>query len=110
METTRAYAQLRYKLAKESVNRKRVFKYLCHLKYGTLVLLRGPDKSSSSLVDPGAYGSTMEGPLWKDNPSQFQYVNGTIPPGELTAYCAKLPPLYSKVIKVNPVKSQSINL
>ena len=111
METTRAYAQLRYKLAKQSINGKRVFKYLCHPKYGTLVFLRGPDKSSSSLVDLGAYGSTMEGPLWRRGiPSQFQYVNGTIPPGELTAYCAKLPPLYSKVIKVNPVQSQSINL
>jgi cytosine deaminase len=105
MRTTRAYAELRYVVAQWEGQSKRAFEYLCHPKYGTFVFLLGPDKSSSSLVDLGAYGSTMEGPLPPDNPNQFQYVKASIPPAELTAYCKGLPPLYSKVIKVNPVRA-----
>ena len=106
MEVTRGYAQIRYALAKQLGDR--VFKYLCHPKDGTFVFLLGPNKTSSSMIDLGAYGSTMEGPLPDDNLMQFQYVNATIPPAELTAFCGDLPPLYSHVIKVNPVENQTI--
>jgi tRNA(Arg) A34 adenosine deaminase TadA len=102
MLTTRAYAGLRYSL-KQQIG-TRVYKYLGHPKYGTFVFLLGPDDSAASLIDLGAYGSTMEGPLPQDNPNQFQYWNASMDPAALSAYCAKLPPLYSGVIKVNPVQ------
>jgi hypothetical protein len=102
MLTTRSYAGLRYSL-KQQIG-TRVYEYLGHPKYGTFVFLLGPDDSAASLIDLGAYGSTMEGPLPKDNPNQFQYWNASMDPAGLAAYCAKLPPLYSELIKVNPVQ------
>ncbi|MEA2886116.1 MAG: hypothetical protein QOD11_476 [Bradyrhizobium sp.] len=104
MLTTRAYAGLRYQLKQQKDPGSRVYKYLGHPKYGTFVFLLGPDDSAASLIDLGAYGSTMEGPLPQDNPNQFQYWNTSMDPAGLAAYCAGLPPLYSKVIKVNPVQ------
>jgi cytosine deaminase len=102
MLTTRAYAGLRYSL-KQQIG-KDMYKYLGHPKYGTFVFLLGPDDSAASLIDLGAYGSTMEGELPKDNPNQFQYWNATMDPARLATYCAGLPPLYSQTIKVNPVQ------
>jgi tRNA(Arg) A34 adenosine deaminase TadA len=102
MLTTRAYAGLRYSL-KQQIG-SRVYQYLGHPKYGTFVFLSGPDDSAASLIDLGAYGSTMEGPLPQDNPNQFQYWNASMDPVALAAYCARLPPLYKNVIKVNPVQ------
>jgi cytosine deaminase len=104
MLTTRAYAGLRYSLKQQEQIGSRVYQYLGHPKYGTFVFLLGPDDSAASLIDLGAYGSTMEGPLPKDNPNQFQYWNASMDPASLAAYCTKLPPLYSGVIKVNPVQ------
>lgn len=104
MLTTRSYADLRYSLYQQKQIGERVYKYLGHPKYGTFVFLLGPDDSAASLIDLGAYGSTMEGPLPQDNPNQFQYWNASMDPAALSAYCAKLPPLYRDVIKVNPVQ------
>jgi cytosine deaminase len=102
MLATRAYAGLRYTLKQQTG--KRVYQYLGHPKYGTFVFLSGPDDSAASLIDLGAYGSTMEGPLPQDNPNQFQYWNASMDPVALSAYCAGLPPLYRDVIKVDPVQ------
>jgi len=102
MLTTRAYALLRYSL-KQQIG-ARVYQFLGHPKYGTFVFLLGPDDSAASLIDLGAYGSTMEGPLPQDNPNQFQYWNASMDPVGLSAYCAGLPPLYRDVIKVDPVQ------
>jgi cytosine deaminase len=102
MLTTRSYAFLRYSLKRQIGSR--VYQYLGHPKYGTFVFLSGPDDSAASLIDLGAYGSTMEGPLPPDNLNQFQYWNASMDPADLAAYCAGLPPLYSKLIKVNPVQ------
>jgi cytosine deaminase len=102
MLATRAYASLRYTL-KGQIG-PRVYQYLGHPKYGTFVFLLGPDDSAASLIDLGAYGSTMEGPLPQDNPNQFQYWNASMAPIALSAYCAGLPPLYRDVIKVDPVQ------
>jgi cytosine deaminase len=104
MLTTRSYAGLRYQLKQQTDIGARVYKYLGHPKYGTFVFLLGPDDSAASLIDLGAYGSTMEGPLPPDNLNQFQYWNASMDPADLAAYCAGLPPLYSKLINVNPVQ------
>ncbi|PHV08279.1 hypothetical protein CSQ96_06345 [Janthinobacterium sp. BJB412] len=105
METTRAYAQLRYQLmaAADAAGQQELRAYLGHPKDGTFVFARGPDRSALSFMNLGAYGSTMEGPLPERNPAQFQYVRAGMPQDELEQLCAGLPPLYRNVIRIRPV-------
>lgn len=98
---TRNYAQLRYNL-RSSLSDEEVLPYLAHPKYGTFVFAHGPDKTSHSLIELGAYGSTMEGALPPENPDSFQYGVPTIAQADLDAYCQTLPPLYSQEIQVHP--------
>jgi cytosine deaminase len=84
--------------------------YLAHPKYCTFVGALGPDYSSQSFMGLGAYGSTMEGPIPETNPTQYQYCVSRIPPAEVQAMCAAMPPLYSNIIKVNPVPATNAEL
>lgn len=106
---TRNYAQLRYNL-RSNLSDDEVLPYLGHPKYGTFVFAHGPDESSHSLIELGAYGSTMEGALPPENPNSFQYGVASISDAELAAYCQKLPPLYSSEIQVNPQQVTNISL
>ncbi len=106
MECTRRYAQLRYTLmqgASEAAVAE-VRRYLAHPREGTFVFARGPDASAHSVMDLGAYGSTMEGPLPEHNLAQFQYVLASVTASELAALCAHMPPLYRDIIRINPVQ------
>lgn len=107
METTRAYAQLRYKLMNGATpaQQDEVRHYLGHPKDGTFVFARGPDASAVSFMNLGAYGSTMEGPLPLKNPAQFQYVLPSLPEADLAAICAALPPLYRNIIRIRPTQA-----
>ncbi len=109
MECTRRYAQLRYKLmhGATAAVQAEVRQYLAHPKEGTFVFARAPDASSHSVMDLGAYGSTMEGPLPDANPRQFQFVLPVLPDHELGALCSQLPPLYSKTIRIRPLQVAS---
>ncbi|MTV37255.1 nucleoside deaminase [Duganella radicis] len=106
METTRAYAQLRYKLMNGATpaQQDEVRHYLGHPKDGTFVFAKGPDAGAVSFMNLGAYGSTIEGPLPLKNPAQFQYVLPTLPEAELAAICAALPPLYRNIIRIRPTQ------
>jgi cytosine deaminase len=106
MECTRAYAQLRYRLMAESdaERRQEVRRYLGHPKDGTFVLAVGPDGGAPSFMELGAYGSTMEGALPPDNPTQFQYVRPGMDVEALDALCRSLPPLYRDLIGIRPVQ------
>lgn len=106
METTRAYAQLRYKLLDGATpqQQEQVRCYLGHPKEGTFVFARGPDHSAVSFMDLGAYASTMEGPLPVYNRHQLQYVTPRIAAPALAALCGAMPPLYRDVIGVNPTQ------
>jgi cytosine deaminase len=106
METTRAYAQLRYKLMSGAgpARRDEVRHYLGHPKDGTFVFARGPDDSAVSFMNLGAYGSTMEGPLPLKNPAQLQYVLPSMPEADLATICAAMPPLYRGVIRIRPTQ------
>ncbi len=106
MECTRRYAQLRYKLmhgASEEVQAE-VRQYLAHPKEGTFVFARGPDASSQSVMDLGAYGSTMEGRLPDYNPRQFQFVLPVLDDAALEAMCGRMPPLYRDTIGIRPLQ------
>ncbi|MYM94646.1 nucleoside deaminase [Duganella vulcania] len=106
METTRAYAQLRYKLmaGATAAQQEEVRQYLGHPKDGTFVFAKGPDSSAISFMNLGAYGSTMEGPLPLKNPAQFQYVVPGMPEDELAALCGAMPPLYRNIIRIRPTQ------
>ncbi|MQA37498.1 nucleoside deaminase [Rugamonas aquatica] len=106
METTRAYAQLRYKLMAGATpaQQEEVRQYLGHPKDGTFVFAKGPDSGAISFMNLGAYGSTMEGPLPLKNPTQFQYVLPGMPEDELAAMCAAMPPLYRNIIRIRPTQ------
>lgn len=106
METTRAYAQLRYKLMHGATREQQddIRHYLGHPKQGTFVLARGPDASAVSYMNLGAYGSTMEGPLPLKNPAQLQYVLPSLPQAELNALCAAMPPLYRNIVRIRPTQ------
>jgi tRNA(Arg) A34 adenosine deaminase TadA len=106
METTRAYAQLRYKLMNGTSpeQQNEVRHYLGHPKDGTFVFAKGPDAGAVSFMNLGAYGSTMEGPLPLTNPTQFQYVLPSIAEAELAAICAAMPPLYRDIIRIRPTQ------
>lgn len=105
MECTRQYAQLRFHLM-QGLNPEGQFevrRYLPHPKEGTFVFALAPDSSAESLMDLGAYGSTMEGALPANNPFQFQYVLPPDEDAELSTLCQRLPPLYRKMVRVRPV-------
>ncbi|OBV40063.1 nucleoside deaminase [Janthinobacterium psychrotolerans] len=104
MECTRQYAQLRHALmmGKDSAQQETIKRYLGHPKHGTFVLSGGLDGSAASFMTLGAYGSTMEGALPENNPAQFQYVRPGMAQDALLALCQALPPLYSKLIKIEP--------
>jgi cytosine deaminase len=112
METTRAYAQLRYKLMNGATpaQQEEIRHYLGHPKDGTFVFAQGPDASAISFMNLGAYGSTMEGPLPLKNPAQFQYVLPSMPEAELAALCAAMPPLYRNIIRIRPTQVADLNL
>ncbi len=112
MECTRRYAQLRYTLMEGAAahDRAEVEAYLSHPRDGTFVFARGPDASAQSYMNLGAYGSTMEGELPAANARQFQYVLPSVPSEELAGICKAMPPLYSDIIKINPVQVASEEL
>jgi tRNA(Arg) A34 adenosine deaminase TadA len=106
METTRAYAQLRYNLMAGATpeQQRELRRYLGHPKDGTFVFAKGPDAGAVSFMNLGAYGSTMEGPLPATNPRQFQYVAPAIDQARLDAICAAMPPLYRDIIRIHPTQ------
>ena len=77
-----------------------------HPKYGTFVFLFAPDpKLPESLLDFGAYGSTMEGPIPQVFPSNLQYV--ALRPGvsvdTLARMVGRLRPFYTTDVQLSPM-------
>jgi cytosine deaminase len=112
MELTRRYAVMRWTLMNDpdSTVRAEAAQYLTHPKHGTFVFLYAPDPDTAqALMEFGAYGSTMEGPLPQHYPSNLQYVllpNGTT--AQAVAQLAqRLPPFYTQSVQVAP--SQVLN-
>lgn len=74
---------------------------LPHFKDCTLVTRTGPGLDPLSIMDLGAYGSSVEGPA----PGGWRYVEPAIPQPDLEGLLAGLPPLYRDVIglRVSPM-------
>lgn len=115
METTRNYAVMRWTLMNDPdpAVRAEAGHYLTHPKYGTFVFLYAPDPSTPQAVMTfGAYGSTMEGPVPQNYPSNLQYV---LLPGNTTAQALStlaqnLPPFYTQSVQVAPAQVLSQDL
>lgn len=72
-----------------------------------MISLIGPGRDSLSVMDLGAYGSTVEGPIPSCNkkPLQYTFLSSThIDEDSLTRMVQSFPPLYSHIIGINPVK------
>jgi len=104
MEATRQYAQLRYHLMHKAseAQRAEVRRYLAHPKEGTFVFRRGPGAAAHDIMDMGAYGSTMEGPLPESNRQQWLFVQGQQTEAALNALCVALPPFYVNEVGLFP--------
>lgn len=96
MRATRMYAELRYDIAKRS---KEDLKYLCHPKYGTFIYTYRPNVSARSLMNMGAYGSTMEGEIPKRR--QLQYIAVKPPYDDLQKLISQMPPFYTDTVKIS---------
>lgn len=93
MELTRAWAKVRAEAGPEGE------KYLAPLKDCTLVTLQGPASDAPSIMEMGAYGSSVEGPLPEHEHPAWQYVLPRQSQSAVDQQIANLPPLYSQVIK-----------
>lgn len=104
MECTRQYAQLRHALMTDAsaAAQEEIRCYLAHPKYGTFVLATGPDASAASVMQLGAFGSTMEGALPASNLAPLQYVRPSMVQEALLALCAALPPFYRDLARLQP--------
>jgi len=92
MELTRTWAKVRAEAGPEAD------KYLAHLKDCTLVTLRSPGTDSASVMELGAYGSTVEGPMPERPEAGWQYVLPRQKQADIDQEIASLPPLYSQII------------
>ncbi|WP_457436857.1 nucleoside deaminase [Pseudomonas sp. TE3786] len=115
MEITRHYAVMRWTLMNDPhpAVRAEAAQYLTHPKYGTYVYLYAPDPATpQAVMEFGAYGSTMEGPVPQNYPSNLQYV---LLPDTTTAQAVaqlaqRLPPFYTQSVQVAPSQVLSADL
>lgn len=97
MRATRMYAELRYDIAKRGSLDS--LKYLCHPKYGTFIYKFKPLVNSRTLMNLGAYGSTMEGEI--PDLRQLQYIQDAEPGDQLYTFINRMPPFYTDIVKIS---------
>lgn len=105
LTTTQAYATTRFDLVDDKETTDPARRCLTSPKYGTFVWLHAPDpRASTTLADLGGFGSTMQSAIPQKKPSAFQFYRpprrGTV--SELRRVIAGLPPLYSKLVGIDP--------
>lgn len=98
MQLTRSYAECR-KAA--SMGRDG---YLPHPKRCNFVLLNGPGQTALDVMDLGAHGSTLEGPVQPGIEISDCYFRPTQSPRDLDAVIRAFPSLYSQNIQIKPVQ------
>lgn len=101
MELTRAYAKIRAEVGVSGAE------YLPHPKFLKFVALKGPGRDAESIMDLGAYGSTMEGPVPESNSRSLQYIVPQQDQHALEAMMREFPPLYRDVIQICPAQVEN---
>ena len=104
MNVTRHYATIRFGLMNDAVTQPEAKQYLTHPKYGTFVFLYAPNPNEpTTIMTLGAYGSTLEGPVPRIFPGNFQYyyppLEGTIE--ELRSVIMNLPKFYTEFVQIS---------
>lgn len=105
MRATRLYAQLRYDIGTRSSNSLR---YLCHPKYGSFIYRKKPIVSPGTLMNMGAYGSTMEGEIPNGKP--LQYIEDSNPGDEVQDFINQMPPFYTQTVQIKISQVTNLNL
>ena len=107
MNVVQTYAQTRWELMNEADNHD-AEDTLSNPKDGTFVFLYAPNpRDALTVMTLGAYGSTMEGPIPRTFPLNFQYYHPPQAGGtaeDLVVLMTKLPPLYTKSIQVGAMQ------
>jgi tRNA(Arg) A34 adenosine deaminase TadA len=93
MELTRKYAEARSEAGADGIHQ------LAHFKHCTVVTLYGPGDEATDIMELGAYGSSVEGPLPEGSSRHWQYIRPRQSEEELQQTVDRLPPLYSEIIK-----------
>jgi len=93
MELTRKYAEARANSGPDGVEQ------LAHFKNCTVVTLYGPGDEATDIMELGAYGSSVEGPLPEGSSRHWQYIRPRQSEEEVQKTVDRLPPLYSEIIK-----------
>ncbi|MFN8613057.1 MAG: nucleoside deaminase [Vulcanimicrobiota bacterium] len=77
------------------------------LKDLTLVQRVGPDLGPLSIMEMGAYGSCLEGPLPPSSRAAWQYLRPGCPAADLSAQLRRMPPHYRELvgIRIEPAGS-----
>lgn len=106
MQLTSQYAKIRYELmnSENEEIRNQAENYLTHPKYGTFILLNELDaKKPTTLMDLGAYGSTMEGPLPENFPPNIKFLTSSSQNNfsDLIKLTSNLPPFYTHYVKIS---------
>ena len=105
MTTSQNYAQTRFALVDDQTTSSVAQQSLTSPMFGTFVWLFAPDpRSTTTILDLGGFGSTMQAAIPQLEPSAFQYYE---PPrrgsaAQLQRVALALPPLYSELVKIDP--------
>lgn len=104
MELTRTWTKIRNEAGPEGR------KFLPHLKHCKVVTLMGPGREPTNLMEIGAFGSSVEGPLPENTLGHWHYVVPRQPQEQLNEMLASLPPLYSEIIRpdIRQVEDQAL--
>lgn len=92
MELTRRYAQACSEAGAEGTNQ------LAHFKHCKVVTLFGPGDEPTDIMELGAYGSSVEGPLPEGSSRHWEYLRPRQSEADVRKTIERLPPLYSQII------------
>lgn len=105
MAVTQSYAATRYEMSNDPRTTAAASACLTSPRFGTFVFLYAPDPGQpTTLMELGAFGSTMEGAIPIASPSALQYFRaprqGTA--AELEALVQAMPPFYRALVGIRP--------
>lgn len=110
MRLTQNYAKTRFQLMNHEDTAELLEQHMTSPRYGTFVFLYAQDPDDAlTLKDLGAYGSSMEGVIPVNEPSNFQFF---LPPQKgsvagLKQLISTMPPFYRELVNINPQQVKS---
>lgn len=103
MLATQKYAKVRSELINGIDDPRR---YLCHPKYGYFLLTSCPDVNAQTLMDLGAFGSTVE----DADRNPLMYILEPEKQPAIDSLISKMPPLYSQSLKIRVAQASDSDM